>query len=150
MGFRFSLAAVLLVRQEREAAEERLLGAAERDLAATRAQRDAVRSELRRLAEQRAAEAARTVQGVALHEQYARLAVLDAARVELDGRVAQLETLRDARRQAYVAARRDRELLEQLESSQRASFVAAATAREGKRSDDLFLARQVLARRQTH
>ncbi len=146
MGFRFSLAAVLLVRREREAAEERLLGAAERELAAARAQRDVVRGELRRLGELRAGEGSQVRQGVALHEQYARLAVLGAACAEMDGQVAELGTRRDVRRRAYVAARRDCELLEEMEASQRASFVAGAGAREQKRSDDLFLARQASAR----
>lgn len=147
MGFRFSLAAVLLVRREREAAEERLLGAAERELAGVRGQLDEVRAELRRMAELRAGEGPRVLPGVALHEQYARLAVLGAARAELDGQVVELEARRDGRRQAYVEARRDRELLEEMEASQRASFLATATAREQKRSDDLFLARRVLAGR---
>lgn len=147
MGFRFSLAAVLLVRREREAAEERLLGAAERALAGARGQLEAVRGELRRLAEERAGEGSRLLQGVALHEQYARLAVLDAARAELERQVAEMEARRDGRRLAYVMARRDRELLEELEASQRESFVAAAMMREQKRSDDLFLSRRVLARR---
>lgn len=142
--------AVLLVRRERETAEERLLGAAERELAGVRAQRDAVGGELRRMAEERGGEGSRVLQGVSLHEQYARLAVLGAARVELDGQVEALEMRRDARRLAYVVARRDRELMEEMEASQRASFVAGATVREQKRSDDLFLSRRVLARRMRH
>ena len=143
MGFQFSLAAVLLVRREREAAEERALGAAERTVAAARGQRDAVRAELVRLAAEWAGAGTRMLQATALHERYARVAVLDAARVELDAQIPQLETQRDARRLLYLAARRDRELLEELEASQRASFRAAADAREQKRSDDLFLARRM-------
>lgn len=146
MGFRFSLAAVLLVRRERESAEERLLGATERALAGARGQLEAVRGELRRLSEERAGEGSRLMQGVMLHEQYARVAVLDAARAELDRQVAELEQRRDTRRLAYVTARGDRELLEELEATQRSSFVAAATVREQKRSDDLFLSRRVLSR----
>ena len=143
MGFQFSLAAVLLVRRERAAAAERALGAAELAVAAARGQREQVRAELVRLAAEWAGAASRVLQATALYERYARVAVLDAARVELDGQIAQLETQRDTRRQAYIAARRDRELLEELEASQRASFQAAAAAREQKRSDDLFLARRM-------
>ena len=143
MGFRFSLAAVLLVRREREAAAERALGAAERAVAAARGQREQVRAELVRLAAEWAGAGPRLLQATALLERYARVAVLDAAQVEMDGQIVQMETQRDARRLLYVAARRDRELLEELEASQRASFRAAADAREQKRNDDLFLARRM-------
>lgn len=143
MGFRFSLAAVLLVRREREAAGERALAAAERELLTARGQLEAVRQELRRMAEERSGAGPRVLQGVAVHEQYARWAVLGGAQVELEQRVAEMAARRDARRVAYVAARRDRELLEQMEAEQRAAFQAAATVREQKRSDELFLMRRL-------
>lgn len=143
MGFRFSLEAVLLLRREREAAAERALAAAERDLATVWGQLRAVRDGLQRMAVERAGVGSRVLQGVAVHEQYARWAVLDGARVELEQRVAEMELRRDARRLTYLAARRDRDLLEGMEAEQRAGFAAAAAVREQKRADELFLMRRL-------
>ena len=142
MSFRFTLAAVLLVRREREAAAERALAWAEREMLAAQRQFEAVGIELRRLAAERAGAGPRVMQGVALHEQYARLAVLDRARIELQQQLVELEKQRDGRRLAYVAARRDRELLEEMEAQQRARFDAALATQEQKRADELFLTRR--------
>lgn len=142
MSFQFSLTAVLLIRREREASRERALAAAERELHAVRQQLEMVDDELRRLAGLRESAEPCLMQGVAVQEQYARWAVLQQARTELKRAIAERAIERDAQMRLYLSARRDRELLEKLETEQRATYYAAATMREQKLSDELFLLRR--------
>ncbi len=143
MPFAFSLAAVLAFRQQREAAEERALTALLHQLAAAHETFGRIEVELRNIRSMHAQSSPERLQAVALHERYARLAVLEQGRAEMLQHIAALTTQRDAQQQLYLAARRDRELLDELEAKQRAGFATEALRREAKRMDDLFLARRL-------
>ena len=143
MAFRFSLGAVLLVRRQREEAEERRLGVVTRELEQTKANLDRVRVELKSAAAERALGAPEVLQGVVLHARYARSVMLQHALVELEANVAQTTVRQTAQQQVYVAARRDRELLEEMEHRQKTLYTAEAQRREQRRNDDLFLAQHL-------
>lgn len=143
MAFVFSLAAVLAIRQQTEQQQERLLTAILHELAAARDTVHRIEDELRKVRTDRVHAAPQNLQAVSLHERYARIRVLEEGHTEMLARVAEMEARRNAQQQIYLAARRDRDLLEELESRQRASFAVEASRREQKRMDDLFLARRL-------
>lgn len=145
MAFAFSLAAVLALRQQREQQEERALTAVLHELAAGRDTVGRIEGELSRVRAEIAQMAPQSLQAVSLHERYARVRVLEEGLLEMRARLAELEARRDAQQQIYLAARRDRDLLDELESRQRLSFTTEANRREQKRMDDLFLARRLRA-----
>jgi len=145
MAFAFSLAAVLALRQQREQQEERALTAVLHELAAGRDTVGRIEGELSRVRAEIAQMAPQSLQAVSLHERYARVRVLEKGLLEMRARLAELEARRDAQQQIYLAARRDRDLLDELESRQRLSFTTEANRREQKRMDDLFLARRLRA-----
>lgn len=143
MAFVFSLAAVLALRQQREQQEERAFTAVLHELAAARETIGRIESELGRLHADHAQSGPQRLQAVSLHERYARIHVLEQGRAEMLARIAAIDAQRDAQQQIYLAARRDRDLLDELEGRQRASFALEASRREQKRMDDLFLARRL-------
>ena len=143
MAFVFSLAAVLALRQQREQQEERALTAILHELAAGRDTIQRIEDELRRLHADYAQSGPQQLQAVSLHERYARIHVLEQGRDELLARLAEIDTRRNAQQQIYLAARRDRDLLDELKTRQRASFAVEASRREQKQMDDLFLARRL-------
>ena len=146
MPFVFSLAAVLSVRRLRETVAERTLGDISRELKQTRIHLTRVRTELGHAADRRAAGNAEPLQGVSLHEQYARIALLQQAVVEFEAAVAEITARRTAQQAIYLATRRDRELLEEMEGRQRAGFHADALRQEQRVQDDLSLARRLRRR----
>ena len=141
MAFIFTLAAVLSLRRRREEAEERHLAQLSTDLATARQTLHRIEAELRRLAAERAAEPPRTVQATHLHERYARLSLLEHGRAEVSSHLQDLTRRFAAQQQAYLRARRDREVLEELETAQRARYAAGLLRQETKRNDDAFLNR---------
>ena len=143
MPFAFSLAAVLSVRRQREAVEERKLGAISRELDQTHTHLARVRSELGSASARRSSGHIELRQGVSLHEQYARIVLLQQAIVEFKSSLAEISARRSTQQQIYLVARRDRELLEELEQRQRANFNAEALRQEQRRQDDLYLARRL-------
>ena len=143
MAFVFSLAAVLALRHQREQQQERALTAILHELAAGRDTVHRIEDELRRLHADHAQTRPQSQQAVSLHEQYARIHVLEQGRAEMLARLADLEIRRAAQQQLYLAAHRDRELLDDLKTRQRAGFSLEAARRDQKRMDDLFLARRL-------
>ena len=114
-----------------------------RQLEQTETNLQRVRMELRSAAAERALGAPELLQGMTLHARYARTVLLQHALVELEASVAEMAARRTTQQQAYVAARRDRELLEELESRQKNLHTAEAQRREQRRNDDLFLSRRL-------
>ncbi len=141
MAFVFSLAAVLSLRRRREEAEERHLAQLATDRETARQTLDRIEAELRRLAAERAAEPPRLLQATDLYERYARLALLEHGRNEVLTHAQDLTQRFTTQQQAYLHARRDRELLEELETAQRATYAAGLLRQETKRNDDAFLNR---------
>ena len=143
MAFVFSLAAVLALRHQREQQAERALTALLHELAAGRDTVQRIEDELRRLHADHAQTRPQSQQAVSLHERYARIYVLEQGRAEMLTRLADLDAQRAAQQQLYLDAHRDRELLDDLKTRQRAGFALDANRRDQKRMDDLFLARRL-------
>ena len=143
MAFVFSLAAVATVRRERERQAERALAAVLREIQRTQATLARLETELREMAAARLAAASRQLTGVSLHEQYARMELLRTARGEVVAHLGALTAQREQQQLLYIAAHRDRDLLNELEQRQRAIFQGEQALREQKRNDDLFLARRL-------
>lgn len=143
MAFAFSLAAVQSVRRQRETQEERALTAVLHEMQRTQSMMERIDAELSDAAASRLTAWAVQTQAVAIHEQYARLELLRQARAEVLACLAALATQRDQQQSFYLTARRDRELLDELEAKQHAAFRAKLLLQEQKRNDDLFLARRL-------
>lgn len=141
MAFAFRLAAVLAVRRRREESEERSLAQLSSELEAARQAVHRIDIELRRLADERNAEPPRSMQATDLHERYARFSLFEQGRSEMLTRIADLSGRLKAQQQLYLVARRDRELLESLETAQRSTYLATLARQETKRNEDAFLAR---------
>ena len=143
MPHKFSLAAVLSVRQQKEEAEERALTAvlAEANslrLAIARAEQQMV---------QHASARAREVSNAhsAAHHQatQARWRMLRDTRGNLLGQLHALEQRLAEQQVRYLRARSDREMLTELKTQGRASWEAEMRSREAKQIDDLFAARRL-------
>jgi len=141
--FAFSLAAVQAVRRQRERQEERALSAVLHEMQQTRLTLERIEAELRQAGASRLRAEPQPMQGVSLHEQYARMELLRQAWAEVLARLEELATQRDQQQGSYLTARRDRELLDELEQKQKTSFEAKLLQQEQKRNDDLFLARRL-------
>lgn len=141
MAHRFSLEAVLKLRQHREEAEERVLAA----LGAQRQQVEAtlgrVREQMRQWTEDRARQTGVLENGAAQQASYARLLVLRDAEGQLERQLEDVRERASAQRLVYLHARSGREPLTELKQTQQAAAEAEARRQEQKRAEDLFLGR---------
>lgn len=143
MGFVFSLATVLAVRYQREQAEERALADLNFQIQQTQTAVERIDADLAKTSEKRVRDVQQLLDGAHFHASYARLQLLQRGRGELLEHLQVLGQRRAQQQQAYFAALRAREMLSDLEGKQRVAYMVAATRREQKRSDDLFLARRL-------
>lgn len=141
MPRQFTLAAVLTIRQQKEEAEERALGAISGRVAEMRAAIARVEQERVRHGTVRASEVS-AVHSAAHHLATAnRWKALGDARANLLSELKQLELQRSEQLATYLKARGDREMLTELRSKQRAAWNAEVETHEAKRVADLFAAR---------
>ncbi len=143
MGFVFALRAVLTVRRQREEAAERALAEEMRELAEARRAMEWVRGEVERAAAERDGAAAGAVPALEMRERYARKELLEAAQGETRVRLERAEERAKSLRESYLAARREREVMEEMEARQRTFHDLEALRREAKRTDDLLLGRRL-------
>ena len=138
----FPLAAVLSVRQQKEEAEERALGAIGARIAVVNTSITRIESEMIRHGVVRASEVS-AVHSAAHHlSTHDRWKMLGEARANLHGELKQLEVQRSEQMARYLKARSDREMLTELRSKQRAAWNAEVEGREAKRVADVFAARR--------
>ena len=140
---KFSLQAVLTVRQQKEQAEERALAALSARMQPVRATLARVSEELTRHASMRRCEND-TLRLAAEHQAAAaRWRALREAEAELHKQLLALEQQRLEQQTRYLTARRDREMLTDLQQQQMVAWAAADAAQERKQTDDLFLSRRL-------
>lgn len=141
MGFRFTLAAVLRVRESLARREEARLATAHQQLARARAALAQCRSDQLAFRQQNAA--GLLAGGTGAELEFAMACQRGFARREeqLVRRCAELEALRKVRQAAYARARRDLRAIETLRDQQRKAFEAAEARREQQAQDELFLLR---------
>ena len=138
MSYSFPLSSVLWLRGVVEEREERLLQNIQREIASTAEQLNAAATEIAGAEAGRGKETATQCSAIHLHLWYEHLEVLRQRRKELEERMEKLEELRGKQMIAYQAARRDREMLDELHSQERAAFEADAARREQGRLDDMY------------
>ncbi len=143
MSYHFSLSPVLWLRNVVEEREERLLQNIQREIALTAEHLNAAVAEISGSEASRSRETARQCSGIHLHAWYEHLEALRQKRKELEERMEKLEELRGKQMIAYQAARRDREMLDELHSQERTAYEADAARREQSRLDDTFGAQYV-------
>ena len=137
----FPLTAVLAVRQQKEEAEERALGAIGAKIAEMRTAIARVEAELVRHGTMRASEIS-AVHSAAHHVAAGnRWKRLGETRANLLSGLQQLELQRSDQMARYLAARSDREMLTELRAKQREAWNAEVADREAKHIADLYAAR---------
>ncbi len=141
MAFRFSLAAVLRLREIHEQREERLLT---RILAQVTQTREAISNldlQLAQAASRREAELRRRMTAIELHVAYGLSAMLKESKQLREQQLVQFEQQRDKQIAVYRRAHQGRELLTNMRQEQQEEFLTEQGRKEQKALDDLFIAR---------
>ncbi len=141
MAFRFTLAAVLRVRDSLARREEARLQAANQDCMQARAALEACRAE--HLAFRRQNAEALRAGGTGAELEFITACQRNFARREeaLERQRAALEAVRQEREAAYLRARRDLMAIETLRDEQRAAYEAEQARRTQAAQDELFAMR---------
>ena len=138
----FPLAVVLALRQQKEAAEERALMAIGARINEIRLSAGRLQQEIAKHSEARANEV-QTVQSAAQHQAFeARWRALRQLQSELEKQLGSLEAKRLEQQKVFLAARRDREMLTELQGDHKAAWDAKVQAAEQKLVADAFAARR--------
>ena len=143
MAFRFSLAAVLRLREIHEQREERALTETLAQVAHARELLLTLEEQMERAAGQREAGLQRQMSAAELQDAYGLAALLKEQRQVNQKRLVELEHARDEQIKIYQAAHRDREVLSKMQQQQRESFLLEQSRRQQKVLDDSFIARMV-------
>lgn len=142
MGFVFSLAAVLQVRRSAEEREERILGDILREMNHATQSIQRIDAELTGTTVRREAEIEQAFAGSHHHVGYARHALLQQTRSELEEQLTRWKELRDRQVAVHQAARAAREMISDLRGRQREAYMSAMSRREQSALDDGYLARR--------
>ncbi|HEY0785278.1 MAG TPA: flagellar FliJ family protein [Acidobacteriaceae bacterium] len=142
MAFRFSLAAVLRLREIDEQREERLLTQILAQLAQTRMALESVERQLGEAARQRETSLQASTGAAELQSCYALAAALRERRQRTVEELASVGRRREEQMRVYQAAHQAHEVLRTMEAEQRAGYTAEQARREQKIQDDTFLARR--------
>jgi flagellar FliJ protein len=142
MGFRFSLAVVLRLREIHEEREEQVLTQILARITQTREQLAAIQGQVAGAVLRREAQLSRQMSVAELHAAYALVQVLKARCGELVEEIRQLEQLRDKQILIYQAAHQNREVLSTMRAQQKESFRVEQGRREQTALDDIFMARR--------
>lgn len=142
MPFRFSLAAVLRVRQSLAGREEARLRAAQQELARARAALAACQAEHLAFRRQNASGLCQGGSGAELEFAAACQQAFARQELALARRCGELEALRKVRQAAYLRARRELRSVETLRDQQRQAWEAAQARRAQQTQDELFLLRR--------
>jgi flagellar export protein FliJ len=147
MGFRFSLAVLLRVRQSLERQQEILLHEASQRVAAVQREVAAVENALKDLAARNEGELKSGMSAAELHFDLLRRSVLRARGKQLQQDMAAAEKTRAGRQEEFQQARRQREAVETLRHNQLQLYLQQEKRKEQNRLDDLFLLRREFLRR---
>jgi len=134
---------VLAVRRRREEVEERALMTIGQEILWTRMDRDQLQSELAEIKRSRFREIQSVTLAVHHQSKDARNRDLQQQCIELDAKLRRLKQLHVQQMAVYMAARRSRELVGELEEQNNAAYRADRALREQKWDEDMFLARRL-------
>ncbi len=142
MSFRFSLAAVLRLREIEEEREERALTALLRQISEAQDTIRALESQLRELAHARETLLASSQRARTVHEAEARKAGLQTAWKTQKQHLSRLEELRLQQMARYQQAHRGRKMLTEVRDAEETAWQAERVRREQATADDVFLSRR--------
>jgi hypothetical protein len=143
MASQDALRVVLGLRRLKQDTEERRLSEILRDKAKRHAELELVAVELKQITAARLRQVQQIQYAIQHQESEARFRKLTQYRADVLAKIAELEQQRVQQMSVYVAARRDREVIEEVEGKRKALREAAMDAREQKRIEEFFLARRV-------
>ncbi len=141
MGFRFTLAAVMRLREIREQIEERRLSEILVQIARTRESIATIEVEMDEAAAKREKDLANRMSGSELHAANGLAAMLKEHRQLRQEKLAHLERLRDQQIPVYKRAHQDRELLSGMREEQHEEYATEQKRQQQKVVDDLFITR---------
>lgn len=147
MAFRFSLQALLRVRQSLEKAELQRLQIIAAHAVRVRAAIESVDAEQQAAKRSMIEAAAAGISGAELRFEALRDAAFAERRAALVKKLAEIEKLRREQQARYLRVRQQREILSELRERQFAAYRAEQARREQQQIDELFLIRRGVARR---
>ncbi len=142
MPKRFPLAAVLTVREQKEASEERALSAIHAHLQQARSAFASLEQQVAQLAASRAVERDQLLPAVHFQAFVARHESLRLQQAELRRQINVLEARKTEQQGRFLEARCNREMVTQLREKHENAWAVEQQLRESKRLDDLFSARR--------
>jgi flagellar FliJ protein len=143
VSFRFSLAAVLRLREINEQREERLLSQILAQVAKTRENLLLVQGQIVEAASNREIALAACVSAAELQAAYGLSAMLEEHRLFTEEQLLKFEGLRDKQIKTYQSAHQGRELLSGMRQEQRESYEIDRGREQQKALDDMFIARRL-------
>jgi flagellar export protein FliJ len=142
MAFRFPLAAVLLVRENAEQREERVLQKIQQEMAQVSRQIDALDAEIADVHGARDRAMVEPIPAFQLHSILLRAEDAAKRRKPLQEKLANLLEDRNRQMKVYQAARRDHEALTNMLQKQREAYEQEQARNAQKQLDDIFISRR--------
>jgi flagellar FliJ protein len=142
MAFHFSLGTVLRVRGILEEQEERMLQKIQAEITQTVEAIKRLDTQIAGSDASRRSEVSKLSLGRNLHASYQEVKELKHLRDELEDRAAKLEQLRVRQLLVYDAARRDREMLTEMQEAKRTAYETGMARTAQKTIDDNYNARR--------
>jgi flagellar export protein FliJ len=142
MSFQFALDPVLRFRKTVEEREEAALKKIAYELTLVFEELELTERKILESEIGRAGQVFQRLNAFQLQAYYNEVNALKHRRKELEGQIAKLEEARAEQMNIYEAARRDRELLTDLQDQKRTVYEIEKNKREQKMLDDIYLARR--------
>jgi flagellar FliJ protein len=142
MAFQFSLATVLRIRGIVEEREERMLQKILFEIAQTLETLACTKAEIAGSDASRLADTFKSFLGRNLHASYGEARALVQSREDLEAQIEKLEQLRDRQLIVYQQARRNREMLTDMQEEKRDAYESDVARTEQKTLDDNYIARR--------
>jgi flagellar export protein FliJ len=142
MAFQFSLATVLRVRGIIEEREEGKLQKILFDISKVFENLERIDVQLAETDASRRADVLKLSIGLQVHASYEEVNQLKQRRKDLASQIQELEQARDSQLVVYDAARRDREMLTDMQEKKRTAYDSDISKREQKVLDDNYIARR--------
>lgn len=149
MAFRFSLEAVLHLRQSLEHQQELRLRAANQQVARIRRMTEQMENQVRQMHAQQSNSLHAGTTAAEMRFSLECEATLQSQRLLLQGEAQRLERLRDQQQKIFQQARRERETIESLRDRQRSTYEREQARREQRQLDESFLLLRQFRRRQS-
>lgn len=143
MATRDSLQVVLGLRRQKEDAEERRLTEILREKAELQEQIERIVAELQQITALRLLQMEQVQNGLSYQESDTAMTNLSQWRADILARIRELEGRRVQQICLYAVARKEREVIEEVQGKREALRERASRVREQKRIEELFLARRV-------